>query len=499
MINNNDALQQHYAKADKIMLIICYGLTLYSLGLAFWYDTWAEALVIGVGSALALSAVYSLAKGTPLCRAAMAAGLMIFTALHIHQAHGLIEIHFGIFALLAMLLYYRDWLPILVAAIVIAIHHLSFFYLQSNGSGVWVLKSLDMGVSVIFIHAVYVVVESALLIRFAVNLKAEAIQSMELMNVTNNILHDGHIDLTQRTSGSTPLLKRFDTYTADVEILASQVKLSVSDLSREGSELTVITDTMKEASHTQQHETNMIATSVEEMTAAIHEVSNHANLAAHASDQVDINAQEATHVSHKTRDAVNSLAEQISNAATTIESLNDQAKSIGSVLDVIRGVAEQTNLLALNAAIEAARAGEQGRGFAVVADEVRTLAQRTQKSTAEIDQMIEELQAGSQSAVQVIEHARKQANDCAENTSSTLTLMEQVSAAIKEINSMNAMIATASGEQGNVINEVSKSLSNILTASNQATQDSMRAANSANALQHVADKLNATSKGFHVS
>lgn len=498
-MTSNAPLSKHYESADKMMLMISYGLTLYSLVLASWYDTWAEAIIIGAGSAIALTAIYSLAKGSLLSRVAMASGFMIYTALHIHQAHGMIEMHFGVFALLALLLFYRHWLPIVVAAGVIAAHHLVFFYLQTSGSGVWVLESTESGLWIIFLHAAYVIAETGLLVWFASNLNREATQSLELLNVTDLILRNECIDLTQRTSGLTAVLKRFDNYTDDVESLAKQVRNSSTQLSDTGEALSSITAEMKEAAQTQQRETDMIATAVEEMSTAIVEVSRNAEHTAASSNQVDSNAQEATQVSHNTQAAVQKLAEQIADASKTMEALNEQTNRIGSVLDVIRGIAEQTNLLALNAAIEAARAGEQGRGFAVVADEVRTLAQRTQQSTQEIDTMIEQLQAGSHNAVQVIESSRNQAQACVSNTQDALALMEKVSGATRDINAMNANIAAAATQQSDVIEEISKNLTNILTSSQRAAGDAERAVASATTLRHVADQLNLLSQRFHVS
>jgi methyl-accepting chemotaxis protein len=481
------------------MLYIHYGLFVFALVLANWYSTWLEALLIGGGTAAAMTAIYQLSAGTAVCRIAMASGLMVMTALHIHQAHGMIEMHFGVFVLLAVLLYYRDWLPIVTAAAVIAVHHLFFFYLQTQGVGLWLLATIENGWWVVFLHAGYVVAESALLIWLSLDLKNDAKQSTEIMQLTDEIIQHDQLNLTLRSTGSTSLLKRFDGFTAEVEQLAKQVGEVAHQLHDDGMLLAKVTHQMNDAAQQQQRETDMIATAVEEMSAAINEVSHNASAAAESASQVDQSAAEATKVSLKTQQAMRHLALQVDEAAQTILSLNEQSTNIGSVLDVIRGIAEQTNLLALNAAIEAARAGEQGRGFAVVADEVRTLAQRTQQSTQEIDRMIESLQKGSASAVQAIESSRNNAEACVGNTDESLQLMEQVSAAIRDINQMNAMIATAASQQTSVIGEVTHNVSNILNASTQAARDSSAAAQSGASLTRLSDQLSGLTKRFHVS
>ena len=189
----------------------------------------------------------------------------------------------------------------------------------------------------------------------------------------------------------------------------------------------------------------------------------------------------------------------MNDASDKIRGLDEQTKSIGTVLDVIRGIAEQTNLLALNAAIEAARAGEQGRGFAVVADEVRTLAQRTQQSTEEIDKMIDSLQVSSHSVVESINSSLSDADACVENTRASLELMETVSGSIGEVSQMNGMIATSASEQASVIGEISRNLSNILTASNKAAEDSVRAEKSGADLLSMSASLGDLAHRFKVT
>ena len=485
----NEDLIKSYASADKVMLKISFGLFIYALALASWYNTWLEAILIGGGSAAVLTLVYSLSKGSQITRAAFAAGFMIFTALHIHQSHGMIEMHFGVFALLAVLLYYRDAMPILVAATLIIVHHLAFFYLQASGNNIYVVGSTDPGIWVIFLHAGYVMVETILLTWFAITRKREAKQSMEIMKVTNSILSGDRIDLSIRTSGDTELLSRFDSYTSNIDSLAAEVQKRANQLSEEGLRLGDFVEKFTHATHTQQQETTFISSATSEMTDAIRDVSDNAVTAAKATGEVDEYARNATQVSLNTKQAVKQLAENVREAEETIENLNAQATSIGSVLGVIRGVAEQTNLLALNAAIEAARAGESGRGFAVVADEVRTLALRTQQSTQEIDELIETLQSGSQGAVNIIAESKLQAEKCVQNTTESLALMEHVSTSIQDVKQMNNLIATAANEQSKVVEEINNNISNILDAVINTKQDAEQSSITTQTLLEISETL----------
>jgi methyl-accepting chemotaxis protein len=492
-------LKDHYLKSDKVMLIIVYGLIVYGLVLANWYDTWAEALIIGSITGVVLTTICRIAPGSIVSRVSLSAGLMVLTALHIQQSHGMIEMHFGIFVLLGVLLYYRDWLPILVAAVVTALHHLVFFYLQTQGTSVWLFGTVDSGWWIVFMHAGYVIAESSLFIWLSLSLRREAIQSTELTQLTNAIITGQYLDLTLRSSGATPLLQRFDGFTTEIQLLAQEVCSTAVALDRDGKELSKITQAMKDGASIQRRETDMIAQAIEEMSMAMAGVTRNAKDAATSVGEVGENISQATSVSRNTESAVNQLAESIDQAVETIKDLNEQTKNIGSVLDVIRGVAEQTNLLALNAAIEAARAGEQGRGFAVVADEVRTLAQRTQQSTQEIDKMIEALQISSESAVKSIENSRRHADHTVENTQGSVELMELVTQAVGEINGMNTAIASVCSEQENVINEISKNISNILLASNEAVDDSAKAADSGLLLVKISTALQGQVERFKIS
>ena len=498
-MSNRDPILEHYIKSDKVMLIINFMLVLYAFILASKNDTWLEAIFISGATALALLAIFKLAPGTALSRVAMAAGFMVQTALHIHQAHGMIEMHFGIFVLLGVLLYYRDWLPLVVAAGIIAVHHMLFFYLQSGGGGIWLFETTENGWGIVFLHAGYVVVETAVFIWLSLDLRKDALQAHEITSLTDGIVSDDRIDLTLRSSGKTDLLLRFDGFTSEVEALATKVAGTAIQLKSDSEVLAAVTDDMKQSTDVQRRETDMIANSVANMSSAIEDITENAKVAANATEKFHQSASQATQVNEKTGLSIDQLAGRINQATESIRGLNEETKNIGSVLNVIRGIAEQTNLLALNAAIEAARAGEQGRGFAVVADEVRSLAKRTQEATQEIDGMIESLQTSSESAVQIIEQSLANADECVLNTKESQELMKGVSESIGEINQMNAKISAIASEQASVTEEVNRNLANIVAASNNASEDSIKAAGSGSALLETSIGLAGLTQRFKVN
>lgn len=214
----------------------------------------------------------------------------------------------------------------------------------------------------------------------------------------------------------------------------------------------------RETVNDQQSQTEQVAAAINEMTATVHEVAQHAQSGADSAREADQQARSGHTVVNETITSINTLAEEVERASSVIEALAQDSNSIGGILDVIRGIAEQTNLLALNAAIEAARAGEQGRGFAVVADEVRSLAQRTQQSTEEIQQMIEKLQSGATDAVSVMESGKSQAQQSVEKAAKTGEALASIEQAISLISDMNIQIASAAEEQSSVAEEINQNV-----------------------------------------
>jgi methyl-accepting chemotaxis protein len=240
----------------------------------------------------------------------------------------------------------------------------------------------------------------------------------------------------------------------------------------------------------QRSETDMVASAMNEMSATVQEVARHANETASASSGADEESRVGVALATEALDGIEVLIQDIEKAAQVIKQVETDSVSIGMVLSVINGIAEQTNLLALNAAIEAARAGEQGRGFAVVADEVRTLASRTQKSTEEIQRTIEQLQNGVRNAVQAMEGAQVRAHsgsDCVAKTAQSLTV---IAGEVNTINGMNTQIATAAEEQSAVAEEINRNITTISTIADTTLADASQTSQISEELVQLAAELN---------
>ena len=240
----------------------------------------------------------------------------------------------------------------------------------------------------------------------------------------------------------------------------------------------------------QQHqETDMVATAMNEMSATVSEVANNTTAAADAAHQASHKAREGRQVVHYSVDGIRELADGVGQAAETIHQLEVESDNIGKILDVIRSIAGQTNLLALNAAIEAARAGEQGRGFAVVADEVRALAQRTQQSTQEIQDLIARLQQGARTAVSMMKRGRDQAEQSVMLANETDQSLNEITQSVERINDMSDQIATAAEEQSTVVEEMNRNVESIRNLSLETLQSTDEVVRATNHLEDLAGKL----------
>lgn len=270
-----------------------------------------------------------------------------------------------------------------------------------------------------------------------------------------------------------------------------QVSTSTAELAAAAGELSTVSEQTNRGIGQQQSGTDQVATAMHEMTATVQEVARNTVTAADAARQADGVAQSGAAEVRQTVAAINALAAEVDRAAQVIQKLSGDSKRIGVVSDVIRGIAEQTNLLALNAAIEAARAGEQGRGFAVVADEVRTLASRTQQSTQEIQETIQQLQAGADEAVSVMVRGRSQAQASVDQAARAGGSLESIAAAVSRITDLNAQIASAAEEQSAVVEDISRNIVAISQIGAQTATGAHQTASASVDLSRLAGQLQA--------
>ncbi len=301
-------------------------------------------------------------------------------------------------------------------------------------------------------------------------------------DLTRRLEVKGHDEIAQ-------LSMAFNTFGERIQQVISQISGSTSQLASAAEQMSVITDQTSQGVQRQQSETDQVATAMNEMTATVQEVARSATAAAEAASRADGEATAGKGVVSRTVDAIDNLAGEVEKAAQVIQKLEADSVEIGSVLDVIRGIAEQTNLLALNAAIEAARAGEQGRGFAVVADEVRTLASRTQQSTQEIQTMIERLQGGARDAVQVMDEGRSRAKTSVEQAAQAGSALDSITNAVGEIASMNTQISDAASQQGEVAEEINKNIFNITQIADQTAEGAQQLSSAGGDLARLASDL----------
>ncbi|WAG78134.1 methyl-accepting chemotaxis protein [Metapseudomonas furukawaii] len=277
----------------------------------------------------------------------------------------------------------------------------------------------------------------------------------------------------------------------------NRLRQSTTQLDSASGELNAIASLMAEGTREQFSRTDQVATAMHEMSATAQEVARHAAEAATAADQADHSAQQGGAVMQATIQSITGMRSEIANTAEVIRRLESDSGRIGKVLEVIRGIAEQTNLLALNAAIEAARAGEQGRGFAVVADEVRTLAQRTAESTAEIHQIIDTVQTGALNAVRAIESGQNRSEQSVAQVTEAGAMLSRITDAVEAIRDMNRQIATAAEEQTSVAEDISRNLTEITAIATANEQNVQRTQGASQQMHGLSGDLNQLTARLH--
>lgn len=472
----NEFTRQQVLAVDRQMLIILLAhIPVVGLLVPLGFDTFTFSVLGSViVGAFALAGYLSL-RGTRACSIVFATCLMLFSAVMIQAQMGRIEMHFHIFAVLALVIIYRDWLPVVVAAAVIAVHHLLLTWLQMAGSevGGMPLVIFDHGVSwgTAFLHAAFVVFEAGILVFFARKMGAEQEQALQMITIVHAFDDDKDLRGRLPANDQSASARSFNQMMEQSGALIRQLRKFSGVLRDNAGHLATASKRTRDYVEEQQQQSDQVATATNQMAASVQEVAQNAQLASEASGDASRASAAGSKAMASARTMTEATNQALGDSGRMVSQLAEKVESISRVTGSINEISDQTNLLALNAAIEAARAGEHGRGFAVVADEVRSLSRRTQELTDEIRTTVSELKDLSEATRAAMEMGQSRSSESNRAISDAADAISRIEEAIGAVSNMNQQIASACEQQSATSVQINESIHSVATRNTQVAEE----------------------------